>query len=271
MQNKLYLCSRMKRYLIIILLLLIGVFTASAQEVIAHRGYHAKANGAHNSIGAFVAAIESGFTMSEFDIVRTAKGERIVAHGPKHGQMKISESSFEELRTEPLVNGEQIPSLTEFLEMTTKYPEARLIVEIKSDSAEEELVSCDVVLKELERLGLIERSTFISFSQQICDYFAQKGYPTLYLAGDMKPKTAKERGYEGINYHSAIYKLKPNWIRKAHNMGLKVGVWTVNSEKVAKWAIRKGLDYITSDDPEMVRELIANKEQTREKRKRDRR
>lgn len=253
------------------LLLLAGAFSASSQEVIAHRGYHAKANGAHNSIGAFVAAIESGFTMSEFDIVRTSEGERIVAHGPKHGNMKIAESSFEELRTEPLVNGEQIPSLTEFLEMTTRYPEARLIVEIKTDTKEEELISCEVVKRELERLGLLERSTFISFSQQICDYFAKDGYPTLYLTGDMKPKTAKERGYAGINYHSAIYKLKPNWIRKAHNMGLKVGVWTVNSEKVAKWAIRKGLDYITSDDPEMVRNLIANKETKREKRKRDRR
>lgn len=251
-------------------MLLIGVFSASAQEVIAHRGYHAKANGAHNSIGAFVAAIESGFTMSEFDIVRTAEGERIVAHGPKHGNMKIAESSFEELRTEPLVNGEAIPSLTEFLEMTTRYPEARLIVEIKTDTKEEELISCEVVKRELERLGLLERSTFISFSQQICDYFAKDGYPTLYLTGDMKPKTAKERGYAGINYNSAIYKLKPNWIRKAHNMGLKVGVWTVNSEKVAKWAIRKGLDYITSDDPEMVRELIANKEIKREKRKKER-
>lgn len=261
----------MKRYLIIILLLLTGVFSASSQEVIAHRGYHAKANGAHNSIGAFVAAIESGFTMSEFDIVRTAEGERIVAHGPKHGNMKISESSFDELRTEPLVNGEQIPSLAEFLEMTTRYPEARLIVEIKTDTKEEELLSCEVVKRELERLGLIERSTFISFSQQICDYFASQGYPTLYLTGDMKPKTAKERGYAGINYHSAIYKLKPNWIRKAHNMGLKVGVWTVNSEKIAKWAIRKGLDYITSDDPEMVRNLIANNDTKQEKRKRDRR
>ena len=264
----------MRKYLTIILFAL-GAFSASSQEVIAHRGYHAKANGAHNSIGAFVAAIESGFTMSEFDIVRTAEGERIVAHGPKHGNMKISESSFEKLRTETLVNGEQIPSLTEFLEMTTRYPEARLIVEIKSDTKEEELISCEVVKRELERLGLLERSTFISFSQQICDYFAKDGYPTLYLTGDMKPKTAKERGYAGINYHSAIYKLKPNWIRKAHNIGLKAGVWTVNSEKIAKWAIRKGLDYITSDDPEMVRNLIeqkdAPKERKREKRKRDRR
>lgn len=249
-------------------MLLVGVFSASAQEVIAHRGYHAKANGAHNSIGAFVAAIESGFTMSEFDIVRTSEGERIVAHGPEHGKMKIAKSSLEELRTEPLANGEPIPSLTEFLEMTTKYPEAQLIVEIKTDSSEEELISCEVVKRELERLGLLERSTFISFSQQICDYFAAAGYPTLYLSGDMKPKVAKERGYLGINYNSAIYKLKPSWIRKAQNMGLKVGVWTVNSERVAMWAIRKGMDYITSDNPEMVRELIANRESKSKKRKR---
>ena len=83
----------MRKYLTIILFAL-GAFSASSQEVIAHRGYHAKANGAHNSIGAFVAAIESGFTMSEFDIVRTSEGERIVAHGPKHGNMKISKSSL---------------------------------------------------------------------------------------------------------------------------------------------------------------------------------
>lgn len=260
----------MRRVYLTILLCIVGAFGLSAQEVIAHRGYHAKADGAHNSIGAFVAAVESGFTLSEFDIVRTADGERIVAHGPKHGKLKIAESTLEELLTEPLANGESIPTLREFLAMTTQYPEARLIVEIKTDTPEEELASCEVVRQELERLGLLERSTFISFSPQICDYFASRGYPTLYLAGDMKPRTAKERGYAGINYHSAIYKLKPGWIRKARHEGLLVGVWTVNSEKVAKWAIRKGLDYITSDEPEMVRELIARKKTKREKVKNNR-
>lgn len=250
----------MRESLTIALLLVATAVTASAQEVVAHRGYHAKASGAHNSIEAFKEAEKSGFTHIEFDIVRTADGERIVAHGPKHGEMTISESTLDSLRHEPLVNGEPLPTLEEYLDMATLYPATHLVVEIKCDSEAEERLSCDIVVEELKQRELLPRSTFISFSPLICDILVAKGYPTLYLKGDMTPREAAKRGYKGINYHIGVYRKKPNWIGKAHRRDLAVGVWTVNQESDAEWAIDKHIDLITSDNPEMVRELVAEHE-----------
>lgn len=265
----------MRESLTIALLLIATAVTASAQEVVAHRGYHAKASGAHNSIEAFKEAEKSGFTHIEFDIVRTAEGRRIVAHGPKHGEMTISESTLDSLRHEPLVNGEPLPTLEEYLDMATLYPATHLVVEIKCDSEAEERLSCDIVVEELEQRELLARSTFISFSPLICDILSSKGYPTLYLKGDMKPREAAKRGYKGINYHIGVYRKRPGWIGKAHRRDMVVGVWTVNEESDAEWAIDKHIDLITSDNPEMVRGLIAEheatealtKEQRREQRK----
>lgn len=246
----------MRKLIFTIALLFAVATTLSAQEIIAHRGFHKASNGAHNSIGALVAAVESGFMVVEFDIVRTVDGERIVAHGPQHGNMRIAESTLEELRTEPLLNGEAIPTLTEYLEVAAQYPDLRLIVEIKGDIHEEESISCAIVKEELERLGLMPRATFISFSKHACDIMTAEGMPTLYLNGDLKPREAKERGYTGINYHFSKYRKKSEWVRKAKREGLAVAVWTVNKEKDAKWAKRKGFDYITSDDPEMIKEIL---------------
>lgn len=61
----------------------------------------------------------------------------------------------------------------------------------------------------------------------------------------------KSNGYLAYNKNTT-------WIEDAHNRGLTVGVWTINNSSDAlfdTW-IKSGVDYITTDEPELLQEAI---------------
>ena len=247
----------LRRFLTLTLATLLITTSLSAQQIVAHRGHHTAEGSAQNSIASLHAAHEAAIAVVEFDVVFTADNRAVVAHGPKHGGKSIADNTLDTLRETPLENGETLPTLEEYLDVAITYPEIELLLEIKGvgkRSAEEVFATIDRMVSER---GLAERVTYISFSKQICDLAAEHG--ALYLAGDLSPKRVAERGYKGISYPTVILRLHPAWIRRAHNLGLKVSIWTVNSRKDAKWAIRHDVDYITTDNPQLIAECIANK------------
>ena len=48
----------------------------------------------------------------------------------------------------------------------------------------------------------------------------------------------------------------PTWLREARSLGLTVNVWTLNSESDMEWAVVRGVDYVTTDDPELLKYVI---------------
>ena len=50
---------------------------------------------------------------------------------------------------------------------------------------------------------------------------------------------------------------KKSWIKQAHKLGLTVNAWTVNKEEDIRWCIQNGVDYITTDEPMLVKQIIA--------------
>ena len=63
-------------------------------------------------------------------------------------------------------------------------------------------------------------------------------------------------GCSGIDYNIKVLKKKKAMIKQAQKLGLTVNVWTVNKEEDIRWCIENGVDYITTDDPMLVRKLI---------------
>lgn len=46
------------------------------------------------------------------------------------------------------------------------------------------------------------------------------------------------------------------FLEDAHKAGKKVFVWTPNDESAIKWCIRKRVDGVVTDDPELCRQLV---------------
>jgi len=81
--------------------------------VIAHRG--ASAYELENTLAAFRLAVEMGADGVELDVHGTADSEFVVHHDEEIRGMRIANVTLDELRREPLRNGEKVPTLTEAL------------------------------------------------------------------------------------------------------------------------------------------------------------
>ena len=260
----------MKRVLTLFLVAMIGI-TASAQlkapKIVAHRGFHASEGAARNSLNALKAAQEAAFWGSECDLQLTKDGEILVIHGPKHPGKKgapnsvdIRNSAKEATQAILLESGEVVPTLEEYLQQLTTSKNTKLIIEIKDQltpQLETEIVQKTVDL--VAKYGLQEQVEYIAFRPFVCWEIARlapKGTQIAYLNGDYSPQYCKAMGCTGIDYKFSVLKAKKNWIKQAHKLGMTVNIWTVNKEEDIRWCIQNGADYITTDDPMLVRKLI---------------
>lgn len=231
----------------------------SQTKVIAHRGAFKAQNLPENSIAALEEAARIGCFASEFDVHITKDGEIIVNHDDDVNGLIISETNFKELRKHKLSNGEKIPSLEEYLKAGKKFPEMRLVLEVKkSKQPEMTLEAARKSVELVKKLKLEHQVDYITF-----DFEAGKLIAALipnanvaYLEGDKTPKEAKSAGYNGLDYHYSVYHKNPNWIREAHDLGMTINAWTVNEEADMKRLIDEKADFITTNEPELLIRLL---------------
>lgn len=51
----------------------------------------------------------------------------------------------------------------------------------------------------------------------------------------------------------------PEWIKECHDLGMKVNAWTVNEAKDMEWLISQGVDFITTNEPVVLEEILKKK------------
>ena len=83
--------------------------------------------------------------------------------------------------------------------------------------------------------------------------------PVYYLDGDLAPKKLKALGLAGADYHYNVIYKNPEWVKQAHDLGLKVNVWTVDKIEDMKKLIDMGVDFITTNEPELLKDVLAGK------------
>ena len=227
-------------------------------QVIAHRGFWKTEGSAQNSITALVKAAEAKVYGSEFDVQITSDGKLIVNHDAKFQGFVIAETPFSKLKKIRLSNGERLPTLKKYLKKGKKQ-DVQLILEIKSHKSKEVEDQMVVeIVKMVKKMGLEKQVEYIAFSLNVCEQLA-KHTPTseiAYLNGDIAPAELKKKGINGIDYNQKVLSNHPEWVEEAHRLGMKVNVWTVNKEDMTKKFIDLKVDYITTDQPLEVKELI---------------
>lgn len=233
-------------------------------EVIAHRGFWNTDGSAKNSISSLRNAIELGCYGSEFDVWVTADGVPVVFHDDLTATgIEIQNATYDSLMrgAELLANGERIPTLEEYLVEWNHAP-TKLVLELKShrDAGRDDLAA-GVVLESLRKFGVAPGEIeYIAFSRHAAGALVDRkcGSPVAYLEGDLSPEEARrELGVTGIDYETTVLDAHPEWIRQAHDLGMTVNVWTVVSDEEMRRFIDAGVDYITTDRPDVLSAMLA--------------
>ena len=99
---------------------------------------------------------------------------------------------------------------------------------------------------------------YIAFDYDICKRIAA-ALPEAevgYLNGDKAPADLYADGIMCIDYSYGNLNSHPNWIQEAHDLGMKVNVWTINNDNDLMIWMGKGVDYITTDNPDRLKIMI---------------
>lgn len=227
--------------------------------VVAHRGHWTAAGAAQNSIAAMHGAASVGAYGTEFDVNLTADSALVVNHDYRFKGVDIARAPAREVMGITLDNGEPLPSLNEFLAAAERHPDLRLVLELKwIDDPALERYAVGRIASAIDHFGIGHRTDFISFSQNACDemHRLRPAIPVFYLAGDLDPDTVAARGYRGMSYAHDKLDAHPDWIGRAHGLGLLVNVWTVDDTAMMRRFIDRGVDLITTNRPDLLNNLL---------------
>ncbi|HJH59143.1 MAG TPA: glycerophosphodiester phosphodiesterase [Bacteroidetes bacterium] len=251
-----------RKNLLALLTFLVATAALSAQtQVIAHRGYWRAPGAAQNSIVALQRADQIKCFGSECDVLQTRDGVLVVHHDAHIGPDKIliEEADYDQIKDIVLSNGEAVPTLQQYLKELKKCKNTLLVLEIKEHSTDQKMLRAtrDIV-KMVNRMGLKKKVYYISFMPTICDELVRIAPKSqvAYLSNQMTPRQVKERGYTGVDFHYSQFEKNPLWVQECHELGLNVNVWTVNTEELMNQMLDLGVDFITTDYPEVLQKVI---------------
>lgn len=244
------------------------IYSNNKAHIVAHRGYH-PGNIPENSIASLEAAQKLGVYGSELDVYITTDGVVVLYHDTTlrgtsdHADnvgfkgLRVDGCTYEQLKPYKLCNGEGLPTLEDYVVQAKKYPNTKLILEIKGhDSYEKNMrvtKACYDIIKNTNMQNQVE---YISFNYDICKKLVEYDPDAMvqYLAGNKKPADLFKDGIRGIDYTHSV--LTDEMIQSAHELGMTVNVWTVNSLSEIARFMSKGVDLVTTDESEIGMALV---------------
>ena len=239
--------------------------TARSLLCFAHRG--ARAHAPENTLLAFSLAFDLGADAIECDVQRSRDGELVIIHDgtvdrTTDGSGFVSEQSLSELRG--LDAGrkwrllERIPTLEETLALVWERG-GSLNLEVKGESVEESVDTARALEPMLrDQHPAFRRRLLVSSFEHPALQLLKARLPWLrsgaLFGSEWRRRDllapARELGAEAI--HPALTLTTQALVRRAHEAGLRVNVWTANRPATIEQLIRWGVDGVFSDYPERV-------------------
>ncbi|WP_137403496.1 glycerophosphodiester phosphodiesterase [Echinicola rosea] len=229
-------------------------------KIIAHRGAWKNLDLPQNSLASLERAVELGCEGSEFDVWMTADSVLVVNHDADFEGLIIEESTYEQLLSKKHNNGESIATVEEYLKKGMEQTTTKLIFEIKPSkiSTERSEYIAEKSVRTVQDLNAEKWVDYITFSYEggLRAIALDPTANVAYLSGDKSPAALKDAGFFGFDYNIKLLRQKPEWIKEAQALGLTVNAWTVNNKEDMQWLLQQNVDFITTDEPEMLFNLI---------------
>lgn len=249
--------------------------TMPGAKIISHRGANKYAP--QNTLPAFERSIQLGVDGFETDVHMTKDGVPVICHNytindTSNGMGRISSYNLDEIKKfdfgsyfAPKFKGTPLPTLDEFLELVASSDIEIMNIELKSPK-ERETGIVEKTIKAVRAHNLFDRLLISSFDSKLLveakaiDEKCRTGYlyspnlfdsPVILVYPFAFAKKIKVDALHPMDiYVNSLY------VKQAHKMGLKVNVWTVNSEKKIRKMIHYGVDGIITDCPDRVRSVM---------------
>jgi glycerophosphoryl diester phosphodiesterase len=216
---------------------------------IGHRG--ARAYAPENTLTSFKKAIEIGVDAVELDVRKTKDKQLVVIHDADvkrttNGEGLVSELTLKEIKNLLTEGGEKIPTFEETLDFLDK--KVKIFVELKEAGVEEQVLTA-VHKKSLEK-NVVITSFLEDALRKVRELNADIETGLIYAKHKNPLKAALELK---ANYLLALYRFThTDNVKKAHECGLKVVVWTINTPAEVEEYAKKGVDGIASDKPDIL-------------------
>ncbi|MEM2110288.1 MAG: glycerophosphodiester phosphodiesterase family protein [Candidatus Bathyarchaeia archaeon] len=217
---------------------------------VGHRG--ARAYEPENTLRSFQKAIDLGVDAVELDVRRTKDNELVVIHDAEvdkttNGKGLVNMLTLREIKQLDTEKGEKIPTLEEALDFLDK--KVKIIIELKEVGYE------DKVLNLIKKKKLEKNVIIVSFHEEslrrVKEVNNEVETGLIYVQHKNPIKAALELK---ANYLLPLYRFVHTAnVQKAHENGLRIIVWTINTREEALEYAKKGVDGIASDKPDILK------------------
>ncbi|KYM44467.1 glycerophosphodiester phosphodiesterase [Fusobacterium necrophorum] len=238
-------------------------------KVFAHRG--ASGYAPENTLAAIKKAIEQGADGIEIDIQFTKDCKIVVFHDWKinrtsNGKGYVYDLNFEELRALEIgswygdeYRKEKIPTLEEILELI---PENMMLnIEIKDISRGHRGIE-ESMLKILKKFPNLKNNIIVSSFHHSIIQRLQELAPEIKLAlltaSDLVDIESyfKNNKLDCFSYHPEVNLITSKTVDILHKMGVKVFVWTINTEEDFLYVHSIGVDGIITNYPDIMKKFV---------------
>lgn len=229
-------------------------------KVIAHRGAWKNHDASQNSLSSLKNTIELGCEAAEFDVWLSSDNQVILSHDPTIGGKVVEDTPAQVLTEIPLKNGDFVPLLEEYLKCIKQQNKTRLVLELKGSQKgkERSLALADSAVQMVHRYKAQAWVDYISFDYEALLHVKEID-PTATIAYLETNKTLEElstANVNGIDYHFSAFYKDEKLTDNAKKLDLTTNVWTVNTEEQMQYLLQQGVDYITTDEPELLLKII---------------
>lgn len=221
---------------------------------IGHRG--AAGYEPENTLRSIRKALELGAKAVEIDVYQV-EGHLIVIHDSTlerttNGRGRVMRKTFAQLRTLDAGKGEQIPTLEEVLDLVDR----RALVNVELKGRHTALPVKALIDHYVKRRGWSHEDFLVSsFQHRELTTLAHSGIPLGILFSKSPRHFAKLASLMGATSINLCAKhVTSAAINRAHDLGLKVFVYTVNAPADISRLREMGVDGVFSDFPDRVRD-----------------
>jgi glycerophosphoryl diester phosphodiesterase len=238
---------------------------------IAHRGFSRQ--GLENSLQAFSAAVDLGFRYVETDVHTTADGVAVVFHDAtlervSTGTGAIAALPYTDVAKARIGGTEPIPTL---VELVSALPDTSFNLDVK-DAA-----SIAPVAAVIEEYGLHERVCVASFSdrrrravlkrlsRRTTSSAGMASTAAFVLLGPVLPRPLLRRLLSDVDCFQVPLRfrflpvLTPRFLARAHGVGIKVHVWTVNDPALMRRLLDLGVDGVMTDRADLLADVMRDR------------